>query len=118
MKREDLLKEMKDSVGTKDPIEFFGNMVNVFDLLFIQIESLQKDLKKVRAHSALAIQWEPKIASDMLARQVTLLREDKDIYANVISSLKIAYAEDKVTQSYKEFCEYWECLLGYHPFLD
>jgi hypothetical protein len=118
MKREDVLKEMKIMIGNRDPIEFFGKMVEMFGLMFDQIDQLKSDLIAVRFNSALAIQWEPKLASDMLAGQVEVLREDKETYFNELSSLKKAFAEDKVTQSYAEFVAFWLETLGWHPFLN
>jgi hypothetical protein len=118
MKREDVLKEMKESVGTKDPIEFFAKLTDVFTLLFDQIDHLENTVNRIKTQSALAINWEPKVASDMLAKQVAALRQDKDTYATEISALKQAYAEDKVTQSYEAFTQFWLDTLGWHPFLD
>ena len=118
MKREDVLKEMKEMVGKKDPIEFFGKMVDMFGLLFDQIDHLRSDLIAVRVNSALAIQWEPKLASDMLSAQVDILRGDKETYFNELSALKKAFAEDKVTQSYQQFIAFWQETLGWHPFLN
>ncbi len=118
MKREDVLKEMKEAVGTKEPVEFFGKMVDVFNLLFGEIDRLQSDVSRIKTHSALAIQWEPKVASDMLARQVEILRRSKDIYFMEIDELKRAFAEDRVTQNYHDFVQFWQDTLGYHPFLD
>jgi len=118
MKREDVLQEMKDMVGNKDPIEFFGKMVDMFGLLFDQIDALKQETMSVRINSALAIQWEPKLAADMLTAQVNVLREDKETYFNEISALKKAFGEDKVTQSYKEFVDFWQETLGWHPFLN
>lgn len=116
MKREDLLKEMKESVGTKDPIVFFEKLVGVFGLLFDRIDQLEANLKKIKVQSALSIQWEPKVASDLLAKQVDILRKDKGTYFNEINALKKAFAEDQVTQTYAEFCTFWQDTLGYHPF--
>lgn len=118
MKREDILKEMKESIGTKDPIDFFAKLTDVLTLLFDQNDQLQKTLDRVKTQSALAINWEPRVASDMLAKQVNVLRQDKDTYANEITALKHAYAEDRVTQSYAEFTKFWMDTLGWHPFLD
>lgn len=119
MKREDLLQEMKESVGTKDPLIYFEKLTDVFGLLFDQIEKLESRLKKLEKHTALAIQWDSKIASDMLAKEVVNLREsNKEFYFPEIEALKAAYAQDKVTQSYVEFCEFWQTTLGWHPFLD
>lgn len=117
-KHEYLLKYMKDSVGTKDPIEFFDRMTDVFKLLFEKIDVLQKDLARIKVQSALAINWEPRVASDLIAQQVHVLRQDADTYANEIVAFKKAFAEDKVTQTYQDFTQFWMDTLGYHPFLD
>jgi hypothetical protein len=118
MKREDIIKEMKETIGTKEPIEFFSKMVDMFDLLFDRIDQLELDLLGVRVSTTLAIQWEPKIASDLLAEQVNVLRQDKETYFAELTALKQAFAEDKVTQSYTEFCQFWLDTLGWHPFLN
>jgi hypothetical protein len=118
MKREDLLKEMKDGVGTKDPVIFFDKMVDVFTLLFDRIDVLKNELSKVKLQSALAIQWEPKVAADMLDKQVEILRQDKDTYFQEITELKQAYIENKVTQNYHDFVKFWKDTLGFHPFLE
>lgn len=118
MKREVLLKEMKDSVGTKDPVEYFAKMADVFSLLFDHIDSLQKDVTRSKMLMALAIHWEPRVASVMIADEVTKLRLNKDVYVSEITALKQAYADDVVTQSYDSFCNFWVGTLGWHPFLD
>ena len=118
MKREDLLKEMKDMIGKKDPIVFFESMVTVFGLLFDRIDQLENNLKLVKNQSALAIQWEPKVAASMLAEKIQLLKADSDTYFTELVELKKAYTEDRITQNYNEFCEFWQNTLGYHPFLD
>ena len=78
MSHRNILKEMRDSIGTKDPVEFFEKMVLVFDVMFTKLEGLEKDLNKVKTNSALSIQWDSKVASDMLTRQIQVLREDRD----------------------------------------
>ena len=118
MKREDLLKEMKASVGTQDPIVFFEKMVDVFTLLFDKVEGLEREVAKAKLQSALAIEWEPRIAADMLAKEIEVLRKDKDTYFAEITALKKAYADDLVTQNYSTFCLFWLDVLGYHPFLE
>lgn len=118
MKREDVLQEMKNAVGTKTPVEFFEKMVDVFGLLFSEIERLQQDINRIKTHSALAIQWEPRVASDMLAKQVDILRRGKDLYFVEIDALKKAFAEDRITQNYHDFVKFWQDTLGWHPFLD
>lgn len=117
-KREQLLKEMKESIGTKDPIVFFESMIDVFGLMFDHIERLEVDLRRVKTYSALSVQWEPRVALDMLAEQIEILRRDKDTYFQELSILKVAYAEDSVTQNYQVFCQFWLVTLGWHPFLD
>lgn len=118
MKRDDLLKEMKNAVGHKEPIEFFAKMMDIFNLMFDHLENLEKSLKETRKQFALAIQWEPRVAATMLADQIAILRADSGTYFAELSSLKKAYAEDRVTQNYHDFCQFWEETLGYHPFLD
>lgn len=118
MKREDLLKEMKNSIGTKEPVEFFDKMVDVLNLLFDRIDNLENNLQAVKKQTALAIEWEPRVAADMIAKQIEVLRQDKDTYFAEISSLKKAYAEDLVTLNYNSFCKFWMDTLGWHPFLD
>ena len=118
MNREDVLKEMKEMVGKKDPIEFFGKMVDMFSLLFDRIDRMEGELLATRLNSGLAIQWEPKLASDMLAAQVDVLRQDKETYFNEISALKKAFAENIVTQNYATFVAFWQETLGWHPFLN
>jgi hypothetical protein len=119
MNRETLLKEMKESIGTKEPIEYFNKLTDVLALLFNRIDDLEKTVNRLTVQSALAIQWDPRLASEMLAKEVTKLRlADKDVYNVEISALKVAFAEDKVTQSYDEFVNFWRDTLGFHPFLD
>lgn len=118
MDRKALLKEMKDSVGTQEPIVFFAKMVDVFNLLFDRIDELEDEVKESNLKAALAIQWEPKLASGMIADKIQELRQDKDTYAEEITKLKKAFVEDRVTQNYDEFCSFWQDALGYHPFLE
>ena len=120
MNRDDLLKEMRDSIGTQAPIVFFEKMVDVMSLLFNRIDDLEKDLKETRMNAALAIQWEPKVASAMLSDQINVLRKDKDkdTYFEEITRLKKAFVEDRVTQNYQDFCAFWQEVLGWHPFLN
>lgn len=118
VKREDLLKEMKESIGTKDPVVFFEKFIDVFGLLFDRIDHLEADNQRLQTYTALAIQWEPKVASDLLAKQIEVLRQDKDTYFNELSALKRSYSENIVTQNYPDFCRFWLDTLGWHPFLD
>lgn len=118
VKREDLLKEMKESIGTKDPLVFFDKMVDVLNLLFNRIDQLDSSNHRLQTYAALAIKWEPKVASGMLSQQIDILRQDKDTYFTELSAFKKAYAENIVTQNYPDFCRFWLDTLGWHPFLD
>lgn len=118
MDRKSLLKEMKDSVGTQEPVVFFAKMVDVLNLLFDRMDSLQQELSETKQNAALAIHWEPKVARSMITEKIDILRADKDSYVEEISALKKAFIEDKVTQNYSDFCSFWESTLGFHPFLD
>lgn len=118
MNRDIILQDMKASVGTQDPIIFFEKMVDVFTLLFDRLDELEVEVKKANLKAALAIQWEPKMASTMLTSMIEDLRQDKETYFDEIAALKKAFVEDKVTQNYSDFCVFWEDTLGWHPFLD
>jgi hypothetical protein len=118
MDRNTLLKEMSSCIGTQEPVRFFEKMVDVFTLLFNRIESLELELKETRRNSALAIQWEPQVARSMITAEINKLREDKETYFDEISDLKKAFVEDRVTQNYTDFCNFWQETLGFHPFLD
>lgn len=118
MNRADLLNEMKNSVGNQDPIEFFKKLPDVFNMLFDRIDSLEAQLKQVRTQTALAVQWEPAVAADMLVKQIAFLRQDKETYFDEINKLMTAYAQDLVTQNYTDFVSFWKETLGYHPFLE
>lgn len=124
MTKEDLLKEMKECVGTKEPVEYFKYMTDILGMLLDRIDSLEKQLTGVKqqmtwiqTQSALSIQWEPRVASNMLSRQIDILREHKEVYEPEIEELKKAYSEDRVTQNYHDFCEFWSETLGWHPFI-
>lgn len=109
---------MSNSIGTKEPIEFFSHMVSLFEVLFDKIDKLEAGVHNIKTNSALAIMWEPKVAANMISKQIEILRKDKETYFAEISSLKEAYSNDIVTQNYSDFCEFWITTLGWHPFLD
>ncbi len=90
----------------------------MFNLLFDRIDELEDEVMESNLKAALAIQWEPKLASGMISKMIENLRQDKDTYQNEISQLKKAFVENKVTQNYNEFCQFWQDVLGYHPFLE
>lgn len=116
MNKEVLLNEMRDLIGKKDPIEFFAKMVDAFDLLFAKIDNLENQVRFVKTNAALAIDWDPKIASDLIGKQIEFLRKDKDVYAVELQKLKTAY--NLTFNDAKSFVTFWIDTLGYHPFLD
>ena len=119
MKREEVLKEMRESIGTKDPIEFFAKLTDVFTLLFDRLDQLEAEVKKGSTIAVAAAHWDPRVASDMISAEVKKLRDnDRDSWDIEITALKKAYAEDKVTQNYEDFVKFWRETLGFHPFLD
>ena len=83
-----------------------------------RIDQLETTMRRVKTQSALAINWEPRVAANMLTKQVEILRQDKATYFSEIAALMKAFAEDEVTQNYDLFCEFWVNTLGWHPFLD
>jgi hypothetical protein len=117
MNRSDLLKEMKASVGTKDPTEYFSNLTDVLSLLFDELESSKQEAAKMKFLLALAIKWDYRVASDLLAVQINELRVNKDIYFDEITKLKQAFKENIITLDYDTFCAFWQETLGWHPFL-
>ncbi len=118
MKRELLIKEMKECVGQKDPVVYFEKMTDAFNLLFDKLEELSKEVSRVKTNSALSIEWDEQVASDMLLKQIEVLRADKDTYHTQITLLKLVYAQGEVVKSYNKFVNFWLDTLGWHPFLD
>jgi hypothetical protein len=119
MNRQELIKDMKSTIGTREPTVYFDKMTDLFTMMFDKIDRLEAELHRVKTNSALAIQWEPRVAADMLSREITKLKKlDKETYAFEIIDLQRAYGEDRVTQEYTSFCQFWQDTLGWHPFLD
>ena len=118
MNHKKLLLEMKEGIGTKDPIVYFDKLTDVLGLLFLQLEELKKENEMLKTMSALSIEWDAQVAREMLISEIEKLRSDKDTFFKEISLLKQAYSEDKITQSYKEFCSFWKDTLGWHPFME
>ena len=121
----DLVKKMEETIGTKEPIEYFSLLTQAVSMLLQQnnlqldqIKSLRSELNRVKTQSALSIQWEPKVAANMMSNQIDILRNDKDTYFQELEAFKKAYTEDRVTQNYHDFVSFWTTTLGWHPFLD
>lgn len=124
MKKEDLLKEMKESIGTKEPVVFFSKMVDVFNLLFNRIDSLESQIEKTKVNSIMAISWDARIAAGMVDDEIAFLRstgkqsDGTNMYSAEILELQHEYNSRSHCGSYAEFCKFWEDILGYHPFLE
>jgi hypothetical protein len=123
MNKDDLLKEMRDSIGTKDPIIFFEKMVGAFDLLFEEILFIRSEVQDTKNFLALAIKWDPQVANSMLVRTIQDLRNkgndgtDINIFHEEISQLKKFMMLGTMTTDYDTFCKCFIETLGYHPFL-
>jgi len=120
-----IINEMNDSIGTKDPIEYFKLLTTSIEVLFDLLQTQEKqifvlleELNKVKTQSALAIQWELKVAAEMMSKQIDIFRKDKDTYFHELEVFKKAYTEDRVTQNYHDFVKFWTEELGWHPFLE
>lgn len=121
MNRQDIIKEMKAVIGTREPLVFFDKMTDLFTVLFDKIDKLEMELSRVKTNSTLAIQWEPRVACDMLAKEILKLKkldEKSNDYFQIICDLQKAYANNLVTQEYSSFCQFWQDTLGWHPFLN
>lgn len=125
MNKTDLLKEMKESIGTKDPEVFFTKMTDVFSLLFDELQSLNEELTRVKLNSAMAIHWDERIALKMIDDEIQHMRlTGKDpllggnIYQDEINAFQMTYMGSDTVKSYTTFCKYWQEILGYHPFLE
>ena len=120
-----IIDEMNNAVGTKEPIEYFKSLTVAFEIMFDLLQTQEKhmqdmraELNRIKLQSALAIQWEPKVASNMMSKQIDVLRADKDTYFQELDAFKKAYTEDRVTQNSHDFCKFWSETLGFHPFLE
>lgn len=124
MNKEDLLKEMKESIGTKDPLVYFSSLVDAFSHLFNQMDDLKRELKSVQLNSNLAIQWDPKVAKNLIDEEIIVLRkigkqdDGSNMWEPEIKELQKAYLQGLYMDNYNSFCSFWQDLLGYHPFLE
>lgn len=113
-----LLKEMKNCIGNKEPIQFFIKLTEVIESLFEKITLLRSEVKSLKRQTALAIQWDSGMALDLIAEQIKLLKKDPQTYVTEIDLLQQAYLANTVTQNYNDFCIFWKDTLGWHPFID
>ena len=122
MNREDLLKEMKNTIGTESPRIFFDKMVDVFGLLFDKLDRLEKQLKITKRYAALSINWNDQCAKTMIMEEIAFLRkngkqpDNTNLYSNEIEKLEYMY--NWPIGSCENFCHQWQLILGYHPFLE
>ena len=123
MNKDSLLKEMRESIGTKDPIVFFEKMIDAFEILFNQIDHLRVEVQDTKNFLTLAIKWDPKVANSMLVRTIQDLRVKGDdgtgvnVFHEEISQLKKLMMNGEMTADYDTFCKLFIETLGYHPFL-
>ncbi len=125
MNRQDLLKSMRESIGTQSPEVYFSKLTDLFSLLFDRIDSLEEDLERVKLNSTMAIHWDERVAMKMVDDEIVHMEKTgKDpmlggnIYAQEITWLKGIYLNRVPLQNYENFCRYWQDVLGYHPFLE
>lgn len=112
-----ILKEMQEGILTKEPIVYFEKLLTVLSLLSNKIDLIHTEVVKNKQLMTLSIEWDSKIARDLLTNQINELRSNKDVYFKEISALKEAYIQDEVTKSYSDFCSFWQETLGWHPFI-
>jgi hypothetical protein len=113
-----LIKEMKDSIGTKQPIVFFQAMTSVLESIVERLDNIEGRLEVITTQSSLGINWDPEIASEMLTSEIAKMREHKDIFSKELSSFKEAYTKGEVVKDYETFVKFWSDILGWHPFID
>lgn len=125
MNRQDILKTMRESVGTQSPEVYFSNLTDLLTLLFDRIDSMDEDLRRVQLNSTMAIHWDERLAMKMVDDEIQHMHvtgKDKllggNIYADEISQLKMIYMDRTPLANYSSFCQYWQDILGYHPFLE
>lgn len=118
MNKDALIKEMKDCIENKTPVDFFNKLTDVLGHLCSQVESLKSEVARARVTSALAIKWDSRFALAIIEDQIDFLRDaDALFHKPQIDELKKAYKEDLVTQSYDTFCAFWQDVVGVHPFM-
>ncbi len=123
MNRQDLIKEMRASIGTKDPVIFFEKMIDLFDALFEEMTFIRSEVQDTKNFMALAIKWDAKVANSMLVRTIMELRVKGDDGTNInifheeISVLKKLMITGEMTVDYDTFVKKFTEILGYHPFL-
>lgn len=118
MNKSALIKEMKDCISNKTPIEFFDKLTDVLNHLCDKIEKLEAEVAKSRLTSVLAIKWDSRFALAMIEDQISFYRNnDANFHKDKIDELKRAYKEDIVTQDYDAFCSFWQDVVGVHPFM-
>lgn len=125
MNPKDVIKNMKESIGTKDPEVFFSHMTDMFVLLFDRLDSVQTELRRVQLNSTMAIQWDPRLALNMIDDEIHHMRttgkdplQGGNIYEDEIRILQTVYMNAPSLNNYSSFCKFWQDTLGYHPFLE
>jgi len=118
MSKSVLIKEMKDCIAEKTPVEFFDKLTDVLEHLCNKIEKLESEVAKARITGALAIKWDSTFALAIIEDQIEFFRNSDPVFhKDKIDELKRAYKEDVVTQNYETFVSFWQDVVGVHPFM-
>lgn len=118
MNKSALIKEMKDCIENKTPVDFFDKLTDVLAHLCNKIEKLESEVAKARITSVLAIKWDSTFALAIMEDQIEFFRNSDPVFhKEKIDELKKAYKEDMVTQSYESFVAFWKDVVGVHPFV-
>lgn len=117
MKYKSIIDNMKGAIGTKAPIHFFESMTELFTIMFDKLSKIENDLVKLKINTALSLQWDPRVANEMLIEQIEFLKKDKETYHAELAACKLAYSQGIITKDYSSFVEFWIDTLGFHPFI-
>lgn len=124
MNRDDIIKEMKESIGTKEPTVFFSKMTDLLSTLFDRVDSLEKSLQKTQINTVMLMQWDKSVVANMIGEEMEFLRKNgkqadgTNMYQEEIDTLKDAFMFGQAIDNYASFVNFWKSLLGYHPFLE
>jgi len=118
MNKSALIKEMKECIEKKTPVDFFEKLTDVLDHLCTKIEKLEAEVARARITNVLAIKWDSTFALAVIEDQIEAFRQSDPLFhKEKIDELKRAYKEDVVTQDYDTFVAFWKDVVGVHPFM-
>ena len=118
MNKSALIKDMKDCIENKTPVEFFDKLTDLLNYLCTKIEKLEAEVARARITGALAIKWDSTFALAIIEDQIEFFRNNNPAFhKDKIDQLKQAYKDDVVTQGYESFVTFWQDVVGVHPFM-